>query len=71
MENILNIVMPIVIGGGFVLYLIYDIFNTKSREKKRKRSSILYNASVTDNGVPADEVFKTVNYTHLDLLRKS
>lgn len=65
MENILNIVMPIIIGGGFMSYLIYDIFNTKGREKKRKRSSILYNASVTDNGVPADQVFKTLKENNL------
>lgn len=65
MENILTIIMPIIIGGGFISYLIYDIFNTKGREKKRKRSSILYNASVTDNGVPADEVFKTLKEHNL------
>ena len=65
MENILNIVMPIFIGGGFISYLIYDIFNTKGRNKKRKRSNILYNASVTDNGVPADEVFKTLKEHNL------
>lgn len=60
MENILNIVMPIVIGGGFISYLIFDIFNSKGRSKKAKKSSILYNASVTDNGVPAREVFETL-----------
>ena len=36
MENIVNIIMPIIIGGGFISYLIYDIFNTKGREKKKK-----------------------------------
>jgi len=49
---------------GLVLYfgvwLFYFDKRMKNKKKKSKRSSVLYNASVTENAVPAREVFKTL-----------
>lgn len=62
METFLNTFMPIIVGGSFISFLFYEIFNTKGREKKKeeKKKSILYNANVTEKGVPAREVFETL-----------
>ena len=66
METFLNTFMPIIVGGGFISFLFYEIFNTKGREKKKeKKKSILYNANVTEKGVPAREVFETLKKNDL------
>lgn len=54
----------IVLFIGLILYFglwsLYFHNFMKRKTKVSKRSSVLFNASVTENGVPAREVFKTL-----------
>ena len=73
MDALLNIFMPIIIMGGFlgflawqlrptILYFLYFLGLIKKEPilKNEPEKSVLYNATVTENGVPAREVFETL-----------
>lgn len=68
MESLLNIIIPIIIGFGFIGFIVFQIFSKTSVVKNRNPQNILYFADSTNSGTPARNVLETTNKLNPDYL---
>lgn len=57
-------VIPYIILTMFFTFLFYECL-PKKKEKPIKSSPLLFNASVTEKGVPANQVFETLKKNNI------
>jgi len=61
MNIFLSLIMPIIVGVGFVGFIFYQILGSKSQKTKKVSCSIMYFADSTNSGTRARQVFDVIN----------
>ncbi len=61
MNIFLSLIMPIIVGVGFLGFIVYQIIGGRAQKAKNASYSIMYFADSTNSGTRAREVFDVIN----------